>query len=82
MKENGKEMTILLGDFQFPRVVLLTLDLDLYVFNLQSLPFSKPKHKKKFASNKVTKLQTSHNTGFHHHIPSHPGQTSMCYISS
>lgn len=57
MKENGKEMAILLGDFQFPRVVLLTLDLDLYVFNLHSLPFSKPKHKK-IASNKVTKLQT------------------------
>ena len=46
MKENGKEMAILLGDFQFPRVVLLTLDLDLYVFNLESLPFSKSKHKK------------------------------------
>lgn len=46
MKENGKEMAILHGDFQFPRVVLLTLDLDLYVFNLESLPFPKPKHKK------------------------------------
>lgn len=83
MKENGKEMAILHGDFQFPRVVLVTLDLDLYVFNLQSLPFSKPKHKKNLPQNlKLQNYKPFHNTGFHHHIPSHPIQTSMCYISS